>query len=269
MDSAAQRSTPPLHHANCFEHRHETSNLRFAMTSDRPEKKPPSGASQSPPTLSHDLLRRLAHELRTPVSAIASCAEVMRDERFGPLGNAQYRDYADTIHSSADHVLGVIARTIGLERGDQQDGERSGVADLAQLLDRATAMMVASAEDADVTLARSPGLAPCMIEADATAVLQIALNLLSNAIKFTPPGGRVSITVTEDGDARPVLLVTDNGIGIAPQELARIAGGGSDGGLGLRITHAMAERCGATIAIASTRGQGTEVRVTFPAIASA
>ena len=237
--------------------------FRLAMTTDRPSKNAAGAAPETPAKVSEELLRRLAHELRTPISAIASCAEVMRDEQFGPLGNEHYRDYADTIHSSADHVLGVIARTIGPGSDGQEDGNRFAAVDLDKLLDRATAMVSAAAADSDVTIERLPGHSPCTVETDATAMLQIALNLLSNAIKFTPPGGRVSVAVTQGQDTTPVVTVADTGIGIAPQELARIARGDGNGGLGLRISHALAAQCGATIAINSTRGEGTEVRVTF------
>lgn len=233
------------------------------MTTDRPSRNADGAGSETPAQVSEELLRRLAHELRTPISAIASCAEVMRDERFGPLGNEHYRDYADTIHSSADHILGVIARALAPDRDGQQDASGFAVVDLDDLLDRATAMVSAAAVDSDVTVERLPGHSHSTVETDPTAILQIALNLLSNAIKFTPPGGRVGVAVTEAEDTTPVIVVSDTGIGIAPQELSRIAAGDSNGGLGLRISHAQAAKCGVTIAINSARGEGTEARVTF------
>ena len=51
---------------------------------------------------------KLAHELRTPLSAVIAYAEVVKDEHFGPLGNARYREYARNIYDSARHALGVV-----------------------------------------------------------------------------------------------------------------------------------------------------------------
>ncbi|NIO42180.1 MAG: sensor histidine kinase, partial [Burkholderiales bacterium] len=55
---------------------------------------------------------KLAHELRTPLSAIAVAAEIMKDERFGKLPNARYRGYASDIYDNARHALAVIARLL-------------------------------------------------------------------------------------------------------------------------------------------------------------
>ena len=58
------------------------------------------------------MLRRLAHELRTPLAAIASRAELIRNEQFGPLGDAHYLTYAETIENSANLALQVLERAI-------------------------------------------------------------------------------------------------------------------------------------------------------------
>lgn len=60
------------------------------------------------PQASRDAMAKLAHELRTPLSAIAALAEVIRDERFGPDAGARYREYAGNIHDSACHALSLV-----------------------------------------------------------------------------------------------------------------------------------------------------------------
>ena len=67
----------------------------------------------------------LAHELRTPLSAVIAYAEILKDEHFGPLADARYRSYANDIYDSARHALGVVD---GMLRGEPQ---RSGVPPLA------------------------------------------------------------------------------------------------------------------------------------------
>ena len=241
------------------------TSLAHAMTSKQSDEHLAVRPDEHTSGASDEMLRRLAHELRAPIGAIAACAEVMRDERLGPLGNDQYRDYADTIHSSADHALEVIVSTMELNRDEPSEDAQHEPTDLVDLVDRATEMMSAAAHDAEVAMVRLPTSAPLLVGIDPTAMMQIVLNLLSNAIKFTPPKGRITINVRQDDAGSTVLSVADNGIGIAPRELSRLASGGSDSGYGLSMIHALAEKFGATVAITSERGHGTEVQLMFAA----
>ena len=58
---------------------------------------------------------RLAHELRTPLSAVIAYAEVLKEEHFGPIANDRYRDYARNIYDSARHALGVVDGMLGAD----------------------------------------------------------------------------------------------------------------------------------------------------------
>ena len=58
----------------------------------------------------------LAHELRTPLSAVIAYAEILKNEHFGPLANPRYRSYARDIYDSARHALGVVDSML---RGDR------------------------------------------------------------------------------------------------------------------------------------------------------
>ncbi|MBO0741898.1 MAG: hypothetical protein J2P51_10790, partial [Hyphomicrobiaceae bacterium] len=71
------------------------------------------GTSAEPPTVALDAW--LAHELRTPLSAVIAYAEILKDEHFGPLASARYKGYARDIYESARHGLGVVD---SLLRGD-------------------------------------------------------------------------------------------------------------------------------------------------------
>jgi len=113
-----------------------------------------------------------------------------------------------------------------------------------------------------------------VIATDLLAARQIVLNILSNAIKFTEPGGRARIAVAVDRDLAQ-LTIQDTGIGIAEEDLPRLmepfAQAGdilsrrvTGSGLGLAIARALVELQGGTIAIDSTLGVGTTVRVALP-----
>ena len=101
-------------------------------------------------------------------------------------------------------------------------------------------------------------------------------NLVENAIKYTPTGGRVTATVTADGDAT-VLTVADTGIGIPPQhaervferfyqvDAARSGSGGRGTGLGLAIVKHAVAQLGGQVTLDSVVGQGTTLTCRLPA----
>ena len=102
----------------------------------------------------------------------------------------------------------------------------------------------------------------------------VASNLLSNALRYTPEGGRVEVHVRQHR-GRVVLMVRDNGVGIAPEHQQRIferlyrvdsarnrATGGS--GLGLAIAQRAAQSLGGHIELESTPGRGSEFRLVLP-----
>jgi two-component system, cell cycle sensor histidine kinase PleC len=111
---------------------------------------------------------------------------------------------------------------------------------------------------------------------DDRAFKQILLNLLSNAVKFTPAGGRVTLDATTALDGSIAIAVTDTGIGIAPDDHARIFEPFSRGeasvsrahegtGLGLTITKRLVELSGGRLALESQIGMGTTVTIWLPA----
>lgn len=226
--------------------------------------------------------RRLAHELKTPLSAIASAAEIMKDQRLGSIGDDRYLRYAQDIYVSARHALSVIERMLGQPRKGTDEpgqGEFSFTdLDLNALATGLISGLEAMAQEAGLTLASD--LAPRLprVVADATSVRQITLNLLTNALKFTPRGGQVLLVTRIDENGRLTLTVGDTGPGISAEVLAEIArdcdapatartqrqrpGGGL--GIGLPLARNLASANGASLAISARDGGGTLVTLTFP-----
>jgi two-component system cell cycle sensor histidine kinase PleC len=213
----------------------------------------------------------LAHELRTPLSAVIAYAEILKDEHFGPLTNARYKGYARDIYESARHALGVVDSML---RGDANG---SVVPPLA-FADLEPAGVVESCLTVARPLAERAGLvlgaqfAPHLprIVADEQSLKQMLLNLLANAIKFARPGDRVTIAVAYDGGGPLRISVADTGPGMAcSQEPApcALAGAakpeGAGLGIGLPLTRALAAANGAALAIESEPGQGTCVTISF------
>ena len=223
-------------------------------------KRPAAGKQDA----TEQLLRRLAHELRTPIGAIVSRAEVMRDERFGPLGDEIYRSYAETIHNSASHALAVVMRTLREFVGDDVGSAGKAVTvDLSEIVEQSTAMVEPVAADAGVALEIELESTPLSVATYRTELTQIVLNVLINAIKFTPPGGVVYVGTSENARGDAVIAIRDNGVGIGPTELSRLRAVDGDGGFGFELSRRLAELCGCSIEIDSNRGAGTNVNITF------
>jgi two-component system, cell cycle sensor histidine kinase PleC len=216
----------------------------------------------------------LAHELRTPLSAVIAYAEILKDEHFGPLINARYKGYARDIYESARHALGVVDSML---RGD---ASRSVVpplafADLEPVGVVESCLTVARplAERAGLVLGAQYGPHLPRIVADEQSLKQMLLNLLANAIKFARPGDRVTLAVAYDGGGPLRISVADTGPGMAcglESAPCALAGGqpaarpeSAGLGLGLPLTRALAAANGAVLAIESAPGQGTCVTISF------
>ncbi|MDP9108124.1 MAG: ATP-binding protein, partial [Pseudomonadota bacterium] len=121
----------------------------------------------------------------------------------------------------------------------------------------------------------SPALVTAMVEGDMTRLEQVVSNLLGNALKFTPPGGRIAISVEADANDA-ILSIKDSGIGIAPSLLSQVfeifvqgsisldrRQGGL--GIGLSLVKALVEQHHGTIAVTSAgEGQGSCFVVRLP-----
>jgi signal transduction histidine kinase len=212
----------------------------------------------------------LGHELRTPLGAIIACAEILKNEHFGPCPNARYRDYAQAIFDGAHHALGVVDAIL---RGDLAG---SGVPQLffvdldpTEVVESCLAVARPLADRAGLGLeaAFDPGLP--RIVADELSLRQMLLNLIGNAIKFARRGDQIRVAVAYERDGPLTVSVVDTGPGIACESadaevsLHAAAKGSAGLGLGLPLTKALADANGAELAIASEAGLGTRVTISF------
>jgi PAS domain S-box-containing protein len=221
-----------------------------------------------------DFLARISHEVRTPLNAIIGFAEVMREERFGPVGNERYKDYLADIHASGQHVLSLINDLLDLAKIEAGRMDLSFRAvSLNELVTACVALIQPQAARDRIVVRTSFLTRLPPVVADERSVRQIVLNLLSNAVKFTDAGGQVivSTAITDRGEV--AFRVRDTGIGMDEREVeaalepfrqlatSRRPGGT---GLGLPLTKALVEANHGAMTIASRKGEGTLVEVTFP-----
>ena len=223
-----------------------------------------------------DFLANMSHELRTPLNAIIGFSELMCDERIVRPDSDRFRGYAEDIRRSGDHLLGVISDILDMakiEAGQMEFHPES--IDLRQAVDAAVLLLGPRASNSGISLTvQIPADLP-RLEADPLRLKQILINLLSNAVKFTKPGGRVEIAAAIEPNGELCISITDNGIGIAAEDIERIMepfgqvegalSRSSEGtGLGLSIARSLAEWHGGRLAIDSRLGEGTRVSVHLP-----
>jgi PAS domain S-box-containing protein len=224
--------------------------------------------------LKSDFLAKVSHEIRTPLNAIMGFAEVIVEERFGPIGNERYRDYLKDIHSSGVHVMSLVNDLLDLSKIEAGKMELAiASVDANRIISECVSIMQpqANRERVIMRLALAPHLPQVM--ADERSLRQIILNLLSNAVKFNEPGGQVIISsaVTDAGQA--VIRIRDTGIGMSEQDIETAlepfrqlatSRPTTGTGLGLPLTKALVEANRAFFTIKSKKNEGTLVEVAFP-----
>lgn len=221
-------------------------------------------------------LATVSHELRTPLNAIIGFSEMLADESAaGGITLERRTEYAQIIHGSGQHLLAVVNTLLDMSK--IESGQFDFVPepfDPAGLVQGCCDLMQLKADQAGVTLHRAIARDLPELVADGRACRQILINLLSNAVKFTPPRGRVSVSLRREGD-RLAFVVADTGIGISERDLPRIgspffqAGSAYDRahegtGLGLSVVRGLVGLHRGSMTVESALGEGTCVRVCLP-----
>ena len=211
-----------------------------------------------------------AHQLRTPVAALKTQAELaVRQVRDG-----EAQATLQQLHTAADHAARLVNQLLTLARaepGSHRSVMRERV-NLAALARETTGEWVPRSLNRGIDLGFDDTSTDATISADPFLVRELLNNLIDNAINYTPAGGHITVRVTTDDD-KPSLEVEDNGSGIPEDERVRVferfyrsAGGSPEGcGLGLAIVREIAQGHGATATILSgANHRGTRVVIAFP-----
>ena len=220
-----------------------------------------------------DFLTRVSHEIRTPLNAIIGFAEVMIEERLGPIGSPRYKEYLKDMHASGAHVLSLVNDLLDLSKIEAGMMELSFArVDANAVIAECASIMQAQANQARVVLrlALASSLPP--LRADPRSLKQILLNLLSNAVKFNEPGGQVIVSSALNDAGCVVVRVKDTGIGMSEEDVATAlepfrqvdpSRKTSGTGLGLPLTKALIEANHASFTVKSSRNEGTLIEIAF------
>ncbi len=225
--------------------------------------------------LKSEFLANMSHELRTPLNGILGFSELLVDERPGPL-NAKQKEYLEDILGCGRHLLQLINDVLDLskvEAGKMEVFPESF--DVARAVEDICTVIGATAGKKRISIHRKLEQAPTSVMLDQQKLKQVLFNLLSNAVKFTDEGGRVEVSVEATSATHLCMRVSDNGIGIHPDQIPRLfrefqqLDSGSarryEGtGLGLALTRKLVELQGGRIEVQSAPGQGSTFSVHLP-----
>ncbi len=217
-------------------------------------------------------LANMSYEFRTPLTSIGGFAELLQTGVAGELSQ-QGQEYVAAIIASVERLSQQIESVLDLTQSE------AGLLPIAtedvDLLSFTTGVVRAreeAIEAKNITLDLRGDKTAGQVSADRRQLARAVGNLIDNAIAATPDGGRILVALTRrKSGAR--IVISDNGEGMKPSELARALDGyrlpGADGkegkrGLGLPLARQLIEAHGGRLEIQSEKGQGTTATVLLP-----
>ena len=234
-------------------------------------------AAEAASVAKSNFIANVSHELRTPLNAVIGFSEILEKEILGVHSNPLYKTYATDITKAGKHLLAVINDILTVSRYEagQMHLEEDAAINVEELIKKCARWVDGQAAQGEVSL--RVDVAPNLpsLRGDPRLLVQAVLNLLSNAVKFTPRQGFVEIGAEENRLGGITIRVTDTGIGMTEEQIARIGepflqfddarSRKYEGtGLGLRIAKQILTLHAAEMEIHSTPGQGTTFQVNLP-----
>ena len=229
--------------------------------------------------LKSEFLANMSHELRTPLNGIIGFAELMHDEKVGPVSR-DHKEYLHDILTSGRHLLQLINDVLDLSKVEAGKLEFAPErCDPAALVGEVCEIVrpLAAKKRIRITAECEPSLT---VDADVRSLKQILYNYISNAVKFTPGEGAVTVRVAAHDAKYFRIEVEDTGVGIRREDLSRLfvefqrlesAGAEREPGtgLGLALTKKIVEAQGGRVGVRSAPGQGSIFEAILPRVFAA
>lgn len=223
-----------------------------------------------------DLLVTVNHEFRTPLTSINGHVDLLLDGSAGDLPPAAM-DTLRTIERNGAKLQGLIDATFSASRLHENITLAHSPVRVATLIAGAVRKVAPLAASRAITLTTEGDDPDLEVEADGPELERALANVIDNAVKFTEPEGHVTVAAYRStADGTIVIRVTDNGIGVPPDDVSRLFAkffrasnvhrAAIPGvGLGLSISQQIVQAHGGTISVDSALERGTTVTIRLPA----
>jgi signal transduction histidine kinase len=225
-----------------------------------------------------DFLAHMNHELRTPLNHIHGFAQLLSDDRIGPL-NATQREFLSDILGSGEHLLALIDRVLDLTKVEAGRIDIDSTEFLpVEIVSESVAMLRNRAQQTSVDFLVGSFESIPPIVGDRMMLKQVIFNILDNALKFSPDGGvvRIEASLADEGLRAVTITITDVGIGLDDKDFDRVfepleqiehprSGRYTGAGIGMALARRYVELHHGTLRVYSEgAGKGTTFAVTLP-----
>ncbi|MBL9039005.1 MAG: GAF domain-containing protein [Archangium sp.] len=245
------------------------------VTERRKELEERNRRMQEANRLKSEFLANMSHELRTPLNAIIGFTALMHSGKTGPLAEVHH-EYLGDILTSSRHLLQLINDVLDLAKVESGRMElRVERVDLGTVAGEVRDILRGLVAERRIQLTMVVDAALGPVNVDQRLLKQVLYNYLSNAIKFTPAEGRVALRITPADGETFRIDVEDTGIGVRPDDLARLfiefqqldegtAKRYPGTGLGLALTKRIVEAQGGQVSVKSEPGRGSTFSAVLP-----
>jgi signal transduction histidine kinase len=226
---------------------------------------------------SQENLSHLAHELKTPLTSIIGYSELFLRQQRNPVKDSMANlEHVERVLRNGRQLLRLINDALDLSRSDAGQLQlRPAETDVRSVIEAAVELIQPLAAERHLEIGLNCEQAPVQVFTDGLRLQQILTNLTSNAIRYTETG-KVLITCRTLNDQQWLLTVSDTGVGIAPEDQARVFNpyfrvpaldqsfSPDSTGLGLAIVTRLVKLLQGEITLESEVGIGSTFTLIFP-----
>ena len=204
----------------------------------------------------------IAHEIRNPLTTLRGFLELMDF-----ASEESIHRYTTIMKSEIEHINAIVEELLMLAKPTRGDARHISIVPF--LREIANLMNPQALLERVEIYSHFPDVSPC-VYGDEQHLRQVMINILKNSLEAIHEGGHITLTIREDTDSNQVLIsVTDNGIGIHPDDLARLGEPfyttkSTGTGLGLAVCQQILESHNGSIHISSEIGVGTQIKIRLP-----
>ncbi len=222
----------------------------------------------------------VSHDFRTPINVISSAAQLMALREIQQEYESGAVDkYVDIIKHNCTRLLRLVNNIIDMTKIESGFYNLNKMKyNIVNVVEEITLSIIPYVESKAIELVFDTDIEECIVDVDIDSIERVVMNLLSNAVKFTPVGGKIEVEIYQQFP-NVVISVSDTGMGIANDKLTviferfkqaeNVLNNKEEGsGIGLSLVKSLIEMQDGTVDVESVIGQGSNFKITLPALSA-